>query len=46
VAIKVIGVALVVGVGVFYINTANWHPFIPERVSTTRAWATSAGRAC
>lgn len=32
VAIKVIGVALVIGVGAFYINTANWHPFIPERV--------------
>jgi len=29
VAIKVIGVLLVVGVGAFYINTANWHPFIP-----------------
>jgi APA family basic amino acid/polyamine antiporter len=25
-------VALVIGVGAFYINTANWHPFIPERV--------------
>jgi basic amino acid/polyamine antiporter, APA family len=32
VAIKVIGVALVIGVGVFYIDPANWHPFIPERV--------------
>ena len=32
VAIKVIGVMLVIGVGVFYINTANWHPFVPERV--------------
>ncbi|MGA7439105.1 MAG: amino acid permease [Luteibacter sp.] len=32
VTIKVIGVALVIGVGAFYINTANWHPFIPERV--------------
>ncbi|KAG9612453.1 hypothetical protein KCV01_g1870, partial [Aureobasidium melanogenum] len=32
VAIKVLGVALVIGVGAFYINTANWHPFIPERV--------------
>jgi len=29
VAIKVIGVLLVVGIGAFYINTANWHPFIP-----------------
>jgi len=32
VTIKVIGVALVIGVGAFYINTANWHPFIPERM--------------
>ncbi|SEO40666.1 basic amino acid/polyamine antiporter, APA family [Luteibacter sp. UNC138MFCol5.1] len=32
VAIKVLGVALVIGVGAFFINTANWHPFIPERV--------------
>jgi APA family basic amino acid/polyamine antiporter len=32
VAIKVVGVLLVVGVGVFYIHTANWHPFIPTRV--------------
>jgi APA family basic amino acid/polyamine antiporter len=31
VAIKVLGVALVIGVGVFYIDPANWHPFIPER---------------
>ncbi|NNC24685.1 amino acid permease, partial [Salinisphaera sp. USBA-960] len=22
----------VIGVGVFYINTANWVPFIPERI--------------
>ncbi|HET6805136.1 MAG TPA: amino acid permease [Frateuria sp.] len=29
VTIKVIGVALVIGVGAFYVNTANWHPFIP-----------------
>jgi APA family basic amino acid/polyamine antiporter len=32
VAIKVFAIALVIGVGVFYINPANWHPFIPERV--------------
>ena len=32
VAIKVAGVALVIVVGVFYINPANWHPFIPERI--------------
>lgn len=29
VAIKVIGVALVIGVGVFYIDPNNWIPFIP-----------------
>ena len=32
VTIKVLGVLLVIGVGAFYINTANWHPFIPARV--------------
>ncbi|SKB99080.1 amino acid permease [Luteibacter sp. 22Crub2.1] len=32
VGIKVIGVALVIGVGAFFINTDNWHPFIPARV--------------
>jgi APA family basic amino acid/polyamine antiporter len=33
VTIKVIGVALVIGVGAFYVNTANWHPFIPKIVT-------------
>ncbi|HKE46913.1 MAG TPA: amino acid permease [Rhodanobacteraceae bacterium] len=32
VAIKVLAVILVIGVGVFFIDPANWHPFIPERV--------------
>ena len=32
VAVKVIGIALVICVGVFYIDTANWHPFVPERI--------------
>jgi APA family basic amino acid/polyamine antiporter len=32
VAIKVAAVALTIGVGVFYVNPANWHPFIPDRV--------------
>ncbi len=32
VAIKVAAVALVIGVGVFYVDPANWHPFVPERV--------------
>lgn len=30
VAIKVLGVALVIGVGAFHVNTANWQPFVPE----------------
>lgn len=34
VAIKVIGVALVIGVGVFYVNTDNWHPFIPAAITS------------
>jgi basic amino acid/polyamine antiporter, APA family len=33
VAIKVIGVALVIVVGAFYVNTANWHPFIPPAIA-------------
>ncbi|MGO0999581.1 amino acid permease [Lysobacter sp. CA196] len=32
VAIKVVAVVLVIGVGAFYIDPANWVPFIPERV--------------
>lgn len=32
VTIKVLAVALIIGVGVFYVNPANWHPFIPARV--------------
>ncbi|MDR2013535.1 MAG: amino acid permease [Rhodanobacter sp.] len=32
VSIKVAAVALVIGIGVFYVNPAHWHPFIPERV--------------
>ncbi len=34
VTIKVIGVALVIGVGAFYVNPANWHPFIPAAITT------------
>jgi APA family basic amino acid/polyamine antiporter len=30
VAIKVTVILLFIAVGVFFINTANWHPFIPE----------------
>src|SRR5262249_59232095 len=29
VAVKVSIVLLVIGVGAFYVNTANWHPFAP-----------------
>ncbi|MBS0381058.1 MAG: amino acid permease [Proteobacteria bacterium] len=29
VVIKVIGVLLVIAVGAFYVNPANWHPFVP-----------------
>jgi APA family basic amino acid/polyamine antiporter len=31
VAIKVVGVALIIGVGILYIDPSNWMPFIPER---------------
>lgn len=34
VALKVTAVLFVIGVGVFYINPANWHPFVPERIVT------------
>jgi APA family basic amino acid/polyamine antiporter len=33
VAVKVAAVMLVIGIGVFYIDPANWHPFIPARVT-------------
>ena len=33
VVIKVVGVALVIGVGAFFVDTANWHPFIPPVVT-------------
>lgn len=32
VAVKVLGVALVIGVGAFYVDAGNWHPFIPPLV--------------
>src|SRR5690606_35815276 len=32
VAIKVLGVLLVIVAGAFFIDTANWTPFIPERI--------------
>ena len=31
------GVVVVVGVGAFYINTTNWHPFIPSLVHDATA---------
>jgi APA family basic amino acid/polyamine antiporter len=33
VAIKMVIVLLVIGFGFFYVNRANWHPFIPEMVT-------------
>ena len=30
VALKIMILLLFVGVGIFYVNPANWHPFIPE----------------
>ncbi len=32
VAIKVVAVVLVIGVGMFHVDPANWHPFVPDRV--------------
>jgi len=32
VIVKIIGVVLIIGVGVFYVNPDNWVPFIPERI--------------
>ncbi|MEJ0039213.1 MAG: amino acid permease [Gammaproteobacteria bacterium] len=34
VAIKVSIVVLVIAFGAFYVNTANWHPYIPENTGT------------
>ncbi len=34
VIIKVIGVVLVIAVGAFFVDTANWHPFIPPAVTS------------
>lgn len=33
VALKVAAVLFVIGVGAFYIDPANWHPFIPEKIT-------------
>ena len=32
VSIKVVAVVIVIGVGMFHVDPANWHPFVPERV--------------
>ena len=32
VAVKVVGVALVILIGAFYVNPANWHPFVPAEI--------------
>ena len=34
VVIKVAVVLIVIGAGAFFVNTANWHPFIPENTGT------------
>ncbi len=34
VAVKLAVVAAVIGFGAFYVNTANWHPFIPPNTGT------------
>jgi APA family basic amino acid/polyamine antiporter len=34
VALKVAVIIAVIGFGAFYINTANWHPFVPENTGT------------
>jgi APA family basic amino acid/polyamine antiporter len=36
VAVKVVAVVLVICVGVFYVDPANWHPFVPERTLDAR----------
>ncbi|MBS0432901.1 MAG: amino acid permease [Proteobacteria bacterium] len=35
VAIKVIGALLVIGIGAFLVDPANWHPFVPARAMGT-----------
>ncbi len=32
VTIKIVAVILVIAVGMAYVNPANWHPFVPQRV--------------
>lgn len=32
VAVKLAVIAIFIGVGIFYIDPANWHPFIPENI--------------
>ena len=34
VAVKVSIVLAVIGIGAFYVNTANWHPFIPDNTGS------------
>src|SRR4030095_3294442 len=37
VAIKITVIVLFIAFGVFYINPANWHPFIPDRICDAAA---------
>jgi len=32
VAVKVVAVVIVIAVGAFHVDPANWHPFVPERI--------------
>lgn len=34
VAVKIVALIAVVAVGAAYVNTANWHPFVPENAGT------------
>jgi len=40
----VLAVLIVIGVGVFFIEPANWHPFIPERICDAAATVTAMCR--
>ena len=36
VAVKILGVVLIIGVGAFYIDVSNWSPFVPPEVTDLR----------
>ena len=41
VAVKVTIVLAVIGIGAFYVDTANWHPFIPDNTGTFGSFGVS-----